>query len=239
MKKLLGVIVFVLLAVVVMVSCTGKTGPEGKTGPAGPAGPVGSYSIFFQQGVAPYGAYAGCADAEIMSMSKNGNTGGTYPLVLADSNLGRSLFKFDVSYLPGSTVIVDKAYLILTSTFYHTLAVTNARAYKVTSAWDEGTGTGGQTGDGVTWISRTASAMWVNQGGDYDVTSVGGSVNGPLGITQIAIPVNPQVVQEWIDNPGLNYGIIVICDEASMQYYTKDYFINTLRPKLAVYYRLK
>jgi len=236
MKKVLAV----LFAVMLLVSCTGKAGPEGKTGPTGPTGPVGSYSIFFQQGVAPYAGYDGCVDTSIDSDAINNNYGnsnnlpGNYVL-----HPMWNLVKFDVSYLQPSNVKVDAAYIILKPISFST-TLTNAQSFKVTAAWDEGTGNMSASGDGATWISRTASAMWVNQGGDYDNTSSGGAVTITAGSNEICIPVKPSVIESWLTNPSANYGIILTYASGSFNAYSRSNGISSLyAPKLVVYYRLQ
>ncbi len=233
MKNAIILIVFV----VVIGSCTGKTGPAGATGLTGPAGSPGSYSIFFQQGISPYYGYDGCADTCINQYVPDANYGGDSNIYAGYNHDIRTLLKFDVSYLKPTNLIIEAAYIILEVTTIYTQGV-NIEAYKVTSPWDEGTGIGGITNDGATWISRTATAMWNNPGGDYDITTGGGKVQLPFGSKQICVPVKASIIQEWLNNPESNYGIIIKYEQGRVHYYSRSYSDNMKRPRLAVYYRM-
>jgi hypothetical protein len=112
MKKAI-LFVFAVIILVVLLSCTGK---PGSTGPIGPAGPqkVGLYYVKnFQNGLYP-ASYSG----EIESSIYCGYSGATYtantePIWIGRKDINlcvyRGLIKFDLSSLPTSKIIIDKA----------------------------------------------------------------------------------------------------------------------------------
>ena len=241
-KKLAAVVCAVVLGSLVM-SCT-----KGDTGPGGPAGSDGGYVVSFQEGVQPYASYAGVADTRIANgVYLNGNLGAGQDLYTGSANTAlklRFLVKFDLSGVVPATATVSKAYLTVYAGTSR-IGNFNIAAYRMTSQWDEGTKTVyTDPADGATWVSRTASAMWTTQGGDYAASAVSDSPVFPANTGDaVTLSLDAAMVTSWLNSPSTNYGVILIgsqeSDTSTDNYsaiLTSEYTTNLLqRPKLTVY----
>ena len=108
-----SICLLVILITVIFISCTGK---QGATGPAGPQKAGVYYEGYFQQGV-----YPASNTVQVEAELYGGYTGVTYttniyPLGVGTSSLlipFRSIIKFDISSLPKSNIMIDKAQVII------------------------------------------------------------------------------------------------------------------------------
>ena len=103
-----------------------------------------------------------------------------------NDRVNRSVFDFDIAgnVPPGSTVTdVVFEFEVTQQGGIQGMNSVDFSLHRVTTAWDEGTGTGNignATGDGVTWANATAATMWTTLGGDFDAMTSGTVlVNGP------------------------------------------------------------
>ena len=90
-----------------------------------------------------------------------------------------------------------------------------AQVYQLTKYWDEGSGGGeyfNSNHDDVLWTNATSSENWANEGGDYNTSLIGELETSSTGWTEIIIPT--ATVQDWIDNPATNFGIILLAEGA-------------------------
>jgi hypothetical protein len=238
MKKYLVYISIVLLTLV-LVSCTGK---QGATGPAGPEKAGVYYEGYFQQGVFPI-PYSGQVEAELYGgFSGVTYTSNVYPLGIgtASSTIPyRSIVKFDISSLPKSKIMVDKAQLILNTDGNSAAGgAKNVSIYKVTNTWVVN-----QTGwDLNSYNLPITITSWVKSGGDFDPTTI--TANG-VGIdlppnSTITIDLNPATVLYWMENPTKNYGMIFIAADENNPNYSEIHSSGavtiTVRPQLKVWY---
>ena len=168
--------------------------------------------------------------------------------------LRRALLEFDLSTVPGGT-LVQSASLTLTLT---QSAGTNPVAfglYNVSGAWGEagsvatapGQGTTSAIGD-ATWTTRvtgaTTAAPWVTAGGDYTATASatsfvsGLTASAPTPYTWLATPHLVADVQHWLDDPAANFGWILIGGEGSpgtaRQFASSENAIESYRPLLTL-----
>ena len=230
----------VLLVLVIAVSCTGPKGDMGDQGPVGPAGPEqpGVYYIrHFQQGV--YGSfYAGQVEASLFS----GYGGATNTSDTLDVSIGRhtihpsrAIFKFDISSLPSSKVIVEKAeFTVNTNLTSLGGGAQNVGVYKVNTEW-----TVNQTG----WIVSSTGIAWPYSGaiepGANTVTVNTGYYDLPPD-SKITIELDPALVQDWMLNPATNYGVILKSQDESLLNYSEIYpslaADTSKRPMLKIWY---
>ncbi len=154
------------------------------------------------------------------------------------SGLRRALIEFDVAAAipPGSIITGFTLALTLTKAppIFGPDNVTIS-LFKLTQDWGEGAsnapdpGGGGvpaQPGD-ATWRSNFhGSSFWTDPGGTFASVASGSKTVGRLGGTNHTDPVihkwfnstNPKMledVQSWLDNPGSNFGWILIGDETT------------------------
>ena len=131
-----------------------------------------------------------------------------------NERLNRAVFEFDLSSIPAGVTINTASF-----DFEVTLqggengqAGVDFGLYRVTNAWDEGTGTsniGDATGDGVTWIMRTAVDAWDTLGGDFDPTVIGSAfVDGPANYS-ISNASLIAIVQDMVDGNIDNNGFLL------------------------------
>ncbi len=131
----------------------------------------------------------------------------------------RALMRFDLASLAGAMVL--EAELVVT------VARTNETdgqfgLHALSQDWGEagsvGSGQGGpaQIGD-ATWQQRFFPAVdWTNPGGDFEaavltMTTIGAAPSEALFPSTVAFVAQ---VQDWIDQPTTNFGLIVIPDNA-------------------------
>ncbi len=240
MRKILYV--SVLFFVFLFSGCQGPAGPEGATGPQGPAGPEkpGIYYIrIFQNGV-----YSNTYNGQVESSIYAGYSGPVYtdntmPIGVGETDLGgtyRAIIKFDLSSLPQTKIIVDKAELtIKTNSVHYGGGANNMTVHKIISSWNVY-----ETG----WTYKTSSIFWINEGGDYDantITPQSATINIPANST-ITIELDPKVVQEWMESPATNYGLIIrgVEEMSTTNNYAEIYPGGDAnpenRPKLKIWY---
>lgn len=106
---------------------------------------------------------------------------------------------------------------------------------------NEGTGTSSASGD-ATWVHRFFNSdSWNNPGGDFSSvfsasTSVGGSGSYTWGSTSQLVAD----VQGWVDQPSINFGWVLIGNEAGSQtakrFDSRENGTSANRPVLTITY---
>lgn len=163
-----------------------------------------------------------------------------------DDATQRALLAFDLGAIPsGSTVL--NASLTVTVTRQRTGGY-EVPLHRLLADWGEGASTGGGGGGGTnptpgdaTW-SHTFfdTAFWATPGGDFVATPSAVTVLGPGAPVAFtwSSPGLVADVQLWLDNPALNFGWILIGDEASSrtakQLGSRESGLATLQPLLQV-----
>jgi len=157
----------------------------------------------------------------------------------------RSFLQFDLRDIPTSATI-NSATLSLFHNYGASSSMT-LRAYRVTHAWNEGTGITNPaacTGDGATWYESNGGTTWTNQGGDYDSSTSYGVVSVLSGESARWHSYDVSgLVQKWANGSAPNLGLMLRADSEVTQtgnniiYYSDDYAAqSTLRPKLSITY---
>lgn len=234
MKKL---IVFALSALF-FISCTGPAGPTGPQGPEGPIEPGLYYVKIFQQGVYPT-AYAGQVQSSLSSAQSNAyytDSSNTINLghITGSGYTYRAIIKFNLSSLPSTKVMVDKAELILKTNGLGTESgAADVKIHKVTSPW-----TVYQAG----WEDSSTTSNWTAPGGDFTSNTITpNAANYDFGFNStITIALDPAVVQGWMTSPATNYGVLLkSTDEAidnACEIYSSGAAVASNRPMLKVWY---
>jgi len=147
--------------------------------------------------------------------------------------------EFDVSAINVSAT-VKSAYL----TLYCDAAggSVDAVVYKVTKNWTEGTGScGGSANVNASWDYYDGSAnAWTTPGGDYDIATQS-EVKTVTTSGYYTIKLNTQMVQDWVQNPSQNYGMLVKSSNETAGFLANSDKTNgtaARRPKLTIYYTL-
>jgi hypothetical protein len=139
--------------------------------------------------------------------------------------LRRGVVAFDIAghIPPGSTITavslsmnvsrvpVDTAYTV--------------ELHKLLADWGEGTSDApGEEGDGApvtsndaTWRHRFFDTIfWTNEGGDFSATVSASQSVGPIGPYTWTSAQMIADVQSWLDNPGSNFGWLMLGDESTI-----------------------
>jgi hypothetical protein len=145
--------------------------------------------------------------------------------------------RFDVSAIPAGATVSSATLQFYASTRELNGTANDLQVYDLTQAWTE---------DGVTWRYRDidSSQGWTGGGA---LGSLRDTLAFPVGTGWISIDVPKQLVESWINNGAVNFGILVKCSDEShtSTYPVKENFLRlvssentntTLRPKLTVNY---
>ncbi len=228
MKRFVLFFIAIISVYAILLSC--DTATEEKTTETGDYNYV--YEQEFQQGCLPSSAYIGAEDAYINESDPVANFSGSTGLFVGYYSKGFSYFslmKFNLTSIPKQAKI-QKAILILNRATNVEIPLTINFMEIITTKnyyWDEGS---------VTYNEWTAS-------GEYDRNA--GALTIPAGdATNVYnIPLNTAVVQNWIEKPEENLGLILRGNISSGLQSNQVIFISSdgalpNRPILAVYYTL-
>jgi hypothetical protein len=218
------------------------TSCKGGKGPAGPDGSNGSVLIIFKQDSQPTLAYMGSIDSYISSGSQNFNYGSSTGAPVGPAGIlgiNRMLIKFDLSNDLPSNAVITKASLELYCYFTGSGNSNTITAYRVTQSWLEGSANG-IAAAGAAW-STDGVNPWT--GGSFDIAA------GPPVFcsaadegTYVVFPVNPGIIQSWVDDPSQNNGLLLKGDNEdtsvydSIAFYTKENV--AFAPVLKIYYNI-
>jgi len=182
------------------------------------------------------------ADTTLVEVAPGNNLGGQTFVnagTTQNSNYNRGLFRFDVAANIPPASIITSAYLMLE--VVHTPSCGDSPSqfdlHRLQAPWGEGdktnspTGSPGQgqpaTTNEATWVARFAftTNLWAAPGAaatnDYapgisSSSFVYGLEQSPYSFD--STPVMVADVQTWLDNPGTNFGWILICDSEDVQF---------------------
>ncbi|GEM_PF-867828 len=147
----------------------------------------------------------------------------------------RSLLKFDLSGQAGKTIVAAKLKLYIKSGEGNGVV---AKAYPVTIDWEEGIGIGeyfNYATDDVTWENATTAIPWSNAGGDYGTILLGTMSTANAGWSEMQLDL--ATVQDWIDNPSNNWGMILKATAAQdqrIEFYSENDFFANKKPTLEI-----
>jgi hypothetical protein len=142
----------------------------------------------------------------------------------AMSELRRGVVAFDIAgHIPaGSTIIAVTLSMNMSRTALDTARIVELR--KLLADWGEGTSHApGEEGDGApatandaTWRHRFFDTIfWTNEGGDFSATVSASQSVGPIGQYTWSSAQMVADVQSWLDDPGSNFGWLVLGDEST------------------------
>jgi len=191
--------------------------------------PAGQRLVFFQDGVAPSVGYDGTLDAGISSNEPTVNYGAGNSIVIDGDPDKAGLILWDIRGIPaGSTVHAARLTFHMRHICGHTYYL-----YEMKKDWLESEATWNVYAAGNNWAVPGAQAL--SDRGDTVlgafISIAGGPIEIPLNAAGVAL------VQQWVDNPASNRGII-ICDydiaTSSMQLHPHEALTPRDRPELGV-----
>lgn len=241
MKKYILFFISIFTLIFILACQRGDKGITGAQGDAGSSG-EGYLVMQFQDGVLPGTTYAGTSDTRIASHASSSLNYGSCSNIEFGydvSKIWRVLIKFDASAINVSAT-VKSAYLTLYCA--NASGSVDAAVYKVTKNWTEGTGNCGGVADvNASWNYYNGSSNpWVTPGGDYDI-STQSEIKTVTTTGYYTIKLNTAMVQEWIQNPSQNYGMLIKSLNETAGYLAnrdKTESDPAKRPKLTIYYTL-
>jgi len=152
-----------------------------------------------------------------------GRTGGN-----AGELLRRALVRFDLSAIPPGSTINSVQLGLEVDLVPPTATGFDASIHRVTADWGEGSsvalGAGGGGAAAVppdaTWLHREFDTVfWTTPGGDF-VSAPSGLAAVGAGTGPIEFPSSPGLVadvQAWVDDPGQNFGWVILGEETNPQ----------------------
>jgi hypothetical protein len=205
------------------------TPPVGPQTPPPPP-PDGPQQIAFQDGLFPSLSYAGTSDTKLNSGYKTRNYGTAASFEVDGRPDVAALFRWDVSAIPNSSIIVSAAIELnaLTTTG------ANFEIYALQRAWDELSASWNQYAAGQAWGAAGAQGI-----GDRDTAVLGLLAPTSTGIHRIALnEAGVDAVQAWVNQPWRNYGIIIqdYVSSDGVQVSSSEAATKSLRPKLIINY---
>jgi len=198
-------------------------GPTSTPEPTLPAG-----SICLRRGV---NAYDGVEDTYISSWDPLENFGDALDLQLRSIGVKRVLIRFDLSDFPPGTTIYEASLDLRTNYYRSRTDSIPVEIYRMKQEWSE---------DEATWRERLAGQEWDDPGAD----GVDDRYPDPVA-TLVLDTVNTwysvdltDLVQDWVANPGSNYGLMLDGVEVTNEYrfWSSDYTSVSLRPELCLTY---
>lgn len=138
----------------------------------------------------------------------------------------RPIMRFDLSAIPTNATVTSAALIWIKSG--GDASIVNVSAHQITNPWTE---------TGSIWTQRQAATNWTTAGGDFNATAAATVAIGNNGTYTYSIPT---LVQNWINNPATNYGLLMkqVSETSGGEKYfhSKEVTDATLRPSLIVTY---
>ena len=137
--------------------------------------------------------------------------------------------RFDLSSIPQGVTIPDARL----SLYAYQDAYPEVGAFldilKFSGAWDE---------QQVTWYQADSLTPWLNEGGDYDIHPVSQTQINPLATNAWVEFQVASAVQAFISGTSVNHGLMVRqgLDTDELHFYSSEYSVDSLRPKLTISY---
>jgi hypothetical protein len=193
-------------------------------------------TLWLQQGAQPDPSYDGAADTYLnLDAATTAHGGSIYLQIKNDGNGGkRPLLRFDVGSIPaGSYILAATLHLAQDTYSKNTSFTSSVSIYSVVRHW---------LAAEATWYKATAVDSWATAGADgvsdRSLVEQGTLVIGPLASWQWRLFPVRDAVQAWVNDPGLNEGLLAIGTGNSQEFhfYSNDYPGANVRPKLEVVY---
>jgi hypothetical protein len=167
----------------------------------GSGGSGSAQQLAFQNGLFPSVAYAGMTDTKIAAKKSTKNYGNDTKMTMDGDPDEAGLFRWNVSAIPtGSTVTSVSIEFNVTSSSKDSYEV-----YALQRAWDELSATWQRYATGSNWTGAGA-----NGAGDSQSAVLGQLSATSKGAYRINLnDAGVAAVQQWVNDPNLNYGIII------------------------------
>jgi hypothetical protein len=200
-------------------------------GGSGGSGSGTPQQIAFQNGLFPNVAYAGMTDTLIAAKNASKNYGNDTKMTIDGSPDEAGLFRWDISAIPvGSTVDSVTIEFNVTGSSRDSYEV-----YALQRAWNELSATWQRYSTGNNWASAGANGAADAQGAVLG--QLAATTTGTYRINFNSAGV--AAVQQWIDDPTKNFGIIIkdYAVSKAVEIRTSEASTASQRPKLVINFR--
>jgi hypothetical protein len=178
------------------------------------------------------GGYEGCIDSYLDQWQQSGNFGHTGALSIRTSGMKRPLIQFDLSHIPAGVTIVDARLWLYTSHYKSHTASMTVEAYGLKQPWVEME---------TTWELVKRGLAWGDPGADDTLVDRDDTPSGARAISATNTWYDLELtslVQDWVNGTRPNYGALLIAtgNTVEMSFWSSEYSLKDLRPKLVVQY---
>lgn len=195
----------------------------------------------FQDGVSPTAAYSGTRDTYLSESAPTMNLGTSTTLwadgdIPAGMNATRNmLVSWDVSAIPIGSTVMSASITFTMSTATASMSTNRYSIYALLRMWSETEASWNDTMTAAPWATPGASEL----GRDRGVQEIGGV--GPLSSGATTVHLNAggvALVQQWINDPSMNFGIEVsnLTAADGLGVASREATPASARPKLSVVY---
>lgn len=163
------------------------------------APPAGTTVATFRQGI---DGYSGMTDTHLLFDNPNSNFGNAATLMIDGSPDQSALLKWDLGSIPPGSAVSAASLTFHVSDD----SSSSYQIYALNRPWSEGEATWYQASGGTAWSSPGASQA----PDDIDPQPIGAIIASPTGSKTLSLNAHGVAkVQEWIDNPAVNHGMII------------------------------
>lgn len=182
----------------------------------------------FQQGLE---GYTGTSDTDINAWAADTVYGGYNSMAVRTGNVMSALIRFDLSSIPSNATITGATLqLFVAGSGSYAMPI---NAYRVKRPWTESQATWNRAQVGIPWGSSGCDDVL------SDRESAAGSMSAVSNTsTQCSFNLT-SMAQGWVADPGANWGVLLKGSSGTSVQYSfasKEYWTQTMRPKLTVSY---
>jgi hypothetical protein len=180
------------------------------------------------------GGYEGCYDSFLDEWQQTTNYGHQGALSIRTTGVKRPLILFDVSHIPAGVTVIDARLWLYTSHYRSHAANMTVSAYGLKRPWVEMETTWERARSGVAWDEPGANDTLT----DRDDTPSGSRL---ISATNTWYDLNvTSLVQAWVNGTRANNGVLLIAtgNTVEMSFWSSEYSLSNLRPRLVVQYVL-
>jgi len=178
------------------------------------------------------GGFEGCVDSFLDEWQQTTNYGHQGALSIRTNGVKRPMIQFDLSSIPSGVTIVDARLWLYTSHYKSHAADMTVSLYGLKQGWVEMETTWERVRSGVNWGAPGASDTLTDRDDAPTSSRLVSATNTwyDLDVTSL--------VQAWIDGTRANDGMLLIAtgNTVEMSFWSSEYSLPNLRPKLVIQY---
>jgi hypothetical protein len=194
--------------------------------------PQATIDVAFQDGVFPSPSYAGSRDTRLVSGNPTRNYG-TATSLLADGSPDQSiLLQWDVTAVPSGSTVEEASLTV----YINDKSAQAYEIYEVRRAWTESQATWNLASSGTPW--QAAGAQGTQDRGSTVLGTILATASGARTFALNAAGL--ALVQQWIDDPSSNHGLVVqdyVAATDSLGFTSSESGTASKRPRLNLSYR--